>query len=1022
MKKIIIYPIIITVIIISISFFTKSSNKDYSRKYNYKSIYNIESVTGANGAIDYKNLIYKDFNTGKVELSKLASAKDLVRQKMISRSSSLNFVEEGPDNVGGRTRAIAIHPDDENVMFAGSVSGGLFKTVNAGQNWVRVQEFDDAMINSAIGTGSLSISSIAITKNGTLYVATGGNKYEGSVNNEGSGITSGDGIWYSVSTDNFSFLQVPNTNNKDILKVQSDMTLDNTVYYVGMGVGLNKITNYTTTQSISGISNNSTIGDFKISEDGQVMILGIDLGGVRSWSSQDGGLTWTDLHSNGQLQGFGMGRSEYAISKNKNSDEKYTLYCIFSTSGGVLGGVYRSIDNGLNWGQIAPGSTTNFTPLSTSRSSQGKYDLVITSRPDGQECIIGGIDLWSWVHTSTSSDPFNGQWYPISSWSVNPIVPIYIHADNHRLVWKNNNQLVVGNDGGVQIRTGSSGTSQFGAVINKGYNITQFYSMAFGGNGSVIAGAQDNGTQYKDNSNPFSKEFSEVGGGDGFECEISYLNSNAFITTVYNGSISRSKDKGVTTQSVPAPCSGIVGQDCGPFYNAIALMEDPEDFNSRDSIVYIPSSDMIIGDTVTYLSKSFGIPIKHILTQNLNVYDTINVVGTDTFISVLGTDTLMLPDYVQSYFITQSDEAVYITRDILRFTTTPEWWKLYNTNSNSIHSFEISHDMNYAWCGTGNGSLSRISGLANAYSLEEADIDYKPVASDTLIEISTGNTITGSMINQINFAQNNNLYSYKDGSEIKYKLHKQTVFNLSGKVITDISVDPNNADNVCVVFGGTSTNHVYYSTNATSSNPSFVPIDGDLPDMPVFGCVIERDPSSDVIIIGTEYGVFTTDNISGSNTSWISNNSEIGPIPVFDICQQWRPWEAGMDNGYRKVNNQGAIYACTHGRGIWRADNLLSVQEPILNNEISKNISSLNIFPNPVLENTNLSFELNKSNTISVIVYNINGSVVKTLYNNVMFNNGYHILPVSTSELPIGTYLITLSSGDEMKVTKFIKY
>ena len=156
MKKIIIYPIIITVIIISISFFTKSSNKDYSRKYNYKSIYNIESVTGANGAIDYKNLIYKDFNSGKVELSKLASAKDLVRQKMISRSSSLNFVEEGPDNVGGRTRAIAIHPDDENVMFAGSVSGGLFKTVNAGQNWVRVQEFDDAMINSAIGTGIIN--------------------------------------------------------------------------------------------------------------------------------------------------------------------------------------------------------------------------------------------------------------------------------------------------------------------------------------------------------------------------------------------------------------------------------------------------------------------------------------------------------------------------------------------------------------------------------------------------------------------------------------------------------------------------------------------------------------------------------------------------------------------------------------------------------------------------------------------------------------------------------------------------
>ena len=34
--------------------------------------------------------------------------------------------------------------------------------------------------------------------------------------------------------------------------------------------------------------------------------------------------------------------------------------------------------------------------------------------------------------------------------------------------------------------------------------------MGFGGDGSVIGGAQDNGTQYKDNSKPWSKEFAEV--------------------------------------------------------------------------------------------------------------------------------------------------------------------------------------------------------------------------------------------------------------------------------------------------------------------------------------------------------------------------------------------------------------------------------------------------------------------------------------------------------------------------------
>ena len=132
---------------------------------------------------------------------------------------------------------------------------------------------------------------------------------------------------------------------------------------------------------------------------------------------------------------------------------------------------------------------------------------------------------------------------------------------------------------------------------------------------------------------------------------------------------------------------------------------------------------------------------------------------------------------------------------------------------------------------------------------------YRPSSSDTLIEIATGNTITGSLVNQINFAQDGSLYTKLNGSEISYKLHYESVSNFPG-TITDISVDPNNSDNVCVVTGGTSTNHVYYSTNATSSNPSFNSIDGDLPDMPVFGCIIEKDPNTDIIIIGTTYGVF----------------------------------------------------------------------------------------------------------------------------------------------------------------------
>jgi photosystem II stability/assembly factor-like uncharacterized protein len=1023
MKKIILLPVMFLGAVIFFYTLTKKVN-NISRTYSFKETLDSKAFAGAKGAQEYAELIYKDVITGKVELAKLAAAKDEVLQRMQLRSTGLSFIEEGPDNVGGRTRAIAIDPDNDNIMYAGSVSGGLFKTDNGGSNWSRVQEFDNTMVNSAGGVGSLGISSITFSENGNmLYIATGGSRY-------GENLIDGDGVWVSSDFGSSSptFDQILGTDNKDILKVVANPNDPNGAYFVGMSVGLNKIEQgmnvIPEANTISGIPTNATIGDLKVSEDGQVMILGLDQGGIRSWISQDGGLNWTDLHSNGELSGTGTIRGEYAISKNKNDANNYTLYALFASSAGTLGGVYRSVDNGTTWYQIAPGATGNFTPL-TSRSGQGNYDLVVTSRPDGEECIIGGIDLWSWVHTPNSADPENGQWYAVSAWYVDPSVPIYIHADNHRLLWKNDYTLLVGNDGGVQVRTGGSGTNQFGSVINKGYSVTQFYSMAFGGNGSVIAGAQDNGTQYKDNSQPWSKEFAEVSGGDGFECEISYLNSNAFVTTVYNGSISRSSDGGTTSQSVPAPCTGIVGENCGPFYNAIALMENPEDLNTKDSIDYVPNEDKIIGDTITYYSKSFGIPIKHVLTQNLNVYDTMNIVGTDTFVTVTGADTLTLPDYVQSCFITQNDASVYVTRDMMRYTTVPEWWKIYNkpstSTTNSIRSFEISHDMNYAWSGSYNGSLVRITGLGNAYSKQEADISYRPLATDTLVEIATGNLITGSLVNQINFAEDGNLYTNIDGSEIAYKVHYESVSNFSG-TITDISVDPSNPDNVCVVTSGTSTNHVYYSTNATSSNPSFNSIDGDLPDMPVFGCIVERDPNTDVIVIGTTYGVFSTDNIAGSSTNWISNNSEIGTIPVYDICQQWREWENPMAGGYRQVNNPGAIYACTYGRGVWRADNLLSLSKPIVQNEVSKNISSTKIYPNPVVQNANISFELNSSSPVNISIYNLNGSLVKTLYNNVRMNKGNNSSQINASELSMGTYLVVVEAGEEQEVVKFIKY
>jgi hypothetical protein len=89
---------------------------------------------GANGAIEYKKMMYQDFLTGDINYKQLAKAKSQVRNNMVTKSSTFSFVEEGPDNVGGRTRAFAVDPNQPKTMFAGSVSGGLFVSYNKGNN------------------------------------------------------------------------------------------------------------------------------------------------------------------------------------------------------------------------------------------------------------------------------------------------------------------------------------------------------------------------------------------------------------------------------------------------------------------------------------------------------------------------------------------------------------------------------------------------------------------------------------------------------------------------------------------------------------------------------------------------------------------------------------------------------------------------------------------------------------------------------------------------------------------------
>jgi hypothetical protein len=97
-----------------------------------------------------------------------------------------SWVERGPTNVGGRTRAIMFSPNDptKETVFAGGVSGGLWKNTaisNASSTWTRVNIPEN-----------LNVSCMTSDPNNSMifYVGTGESYVGGDVN--------GDGVWKST--------------------------------------------------------------------------------------------------------------------------------------------------------------------------------------------------------------------------------------------------------------------------------------------------------------------------------------------------------------------------------------------------------------------------------------------------------------------------------------------------------------------------------------------------------------------------------------------------------------------------------------------------------------------------------------------------------------------------------------------------------------------------------------------------------------------------------------------------------
>ncbi len=482
-----------------------------------------------------------------------------------------NWVERGPNNVGGRTRVVMFDPNDatNRRVFAGGVSGGL---------WVNEDITDANSYWKQVGISeNLAITCMAVDPNDPqiMYIGTG----EFYLLNH----SIGNGIW--KSTDG-------GKNWENIYKLR------------GTKSSTSSITRYPGTYYTTDIIVRDNDGDATTKDDSEVFIsvgarnyfnypkvafLGVDEGETNHgvFKSTDGGVSFSrvsiintegkeeqpndfELDSDNTLwiattkNVYGhAGGSIYSSTDGTNFAKKHTvpnalrteiaisktdpdkIYVLSHLSIDNLVGLYLTTDGFDNITTLTlPNDADLGIPASDFARGQAFYNLMLEVDPTNDViAYVGGIDLFRTTDSGTT-------WTQISKWSNNNNlrnlnVPL-VHADQHGWAFHptDPNIAVNGNDGGVYYASSLSSASNSITAIssrNLGYNVTQFYNGAIGQSISpeyLLAGSQDNGTQLIDATSSKINSSVRVTGGDGAYCAID-KDGDYMITSFQYGGMER---------------------------------------------------------------------------------------------------------------------------------------------------------------------------------------------------------------------------------------------------------------------------------------------------------------------------------------------------------------------------------------------------------------------------------------------------------------------------------------------------
>ncbi len=530
----------------------------------------------ANGAYEALNMFAQQRAYPENDIPRNAYQRADVQRKQLEqstgRSNPTPWEARGPWNTAGRTLTLAFNPQNDQTIYAGSASGGLWRSYAQGEgvSWHRVP----------LGFPVLGVSSIAFAPNDsmTIYIGTGevynfdaagtGAAYRSTRGTYGVGILkSEDGgeTWAKV-------LNTPYQEQMGVWAVRIAQSNPDHVYAATThGVYKSEDAGETWDQKLDVVM----ATDIVISPtDEKIAIVGCGNFGSPGrgiYRTTNGGKSWTqaadiDNEFNGKVQ----------LSMYQNDPD--IVYASIGNGFGFSDGaswLWRSKDGGASWSLR---STEDYSRW------QGWFAHDVAVSPDDPDVItVIGIDVWHsddggvTLNQSTNGGVVSGT-PPIGE----PEDPngLFSHSDHHDVIYHPTNPdiILLANDGGIN-RSLDGGTTYF--TVNGGYQTTQFYngfSVSAVDPELTLGGLQDNNTVIYSGDEAWRKTF----GGDGSWTATHANDPDIMLASSQNLNMGVSTNGGQSWSGI-APPSGGATVFIAPY---VISPSDPEVLYAGRSIIF----------------------------------------------------------------------------------------------------------------------------------------------------------------------------------------------------------------------------------------------------------------------------------------------------------------------------------------------------------------------------------------------------------------------------------------------------